>query len=159
MQPRGRVLFAGCDAHSQGPVFGEFRTGKTQICHTLAVVSQLPVSMGGGNGKVAYIDTEGTFRPERIEPIAERFGLDPAECLDNIIVARAHTHEIQFSLLGEVAAKMAEDQFRLLIVDSAMALLRVEFSGRGELADRQQKLGGFLKYANRQSSPVAPSVL
>jgi RecA/RadA recombinase len=50
-------------------VFGEFRTGKTQLCHTLCVTSQLPTSMGGGNGKAAYIDTEGTFRPERVVPI------------------------------------------------------------------------------------------
>ena len=57
--------------------FGEFRTGKTQICHTLCVTCQLPVAMGGGAGKAAYIDTEGTFRPERIKAIAERFNLDP----------------------------------------------------------------------------------
>lgn len=42
-------------------VFGEFRTGKTQLCHTMCVTAQLPTAMGGGNGKVAYIDTEGTL--------------------------------------------------------------------------------------------------
>ena len=57
--------------------FGEFRTGKTQMSHTLCVAAQLPVNMGGANGKAAYIDTEGCFRPERIRSIAERFGLDP----------------------------------------------------------------------------------
>ena len=56
--------------------FGEFRTGKTQLAHTLCVTTQLPKEKGGGNGQVIYIDTEGTFRPERIEQIAERFGLD-----------------------------------------------------------------------------------
>lgn len=121
-------------------VFGEFRTGKTQLAHTLCVTSQLPLEQGGGNGKVAFIDTEGTFRPERIEAIALRFNVDPASILDNIIFARAYTHEQQLSLLTQVCAKMAEDQFRLLIIDSVTALFRVDFSGRGELADRQQRL-------------------
>ena len=53
--------------------------------------------MGGGAGKVAYIDTEGTFRPDRIIPIAERFGVDPAAVLDNIVVARVYTHEHQMN--------------------------------------------------------------
>lgn len=80
-------------------VFGEFRTGKTQLSHTLAVTSQLPIEMGGGNGKVAFIDTEGTFRPDRIVPIAERYGLNKDEALDNIIYARAFTHEHQAQLI------------------------------------------------------------
>jgi meiotic recombination protein DMC1 len=63
---------------------GACRTGKTQICHTLCVTTQMPRSMGGGAGKVAYIDTEGTFRPDRIIPIAERFGVDPAAVLENV---------------------------------------------------------------------------
>uniref|UniRef100_A0A803NAG3 RecA family profile 1 domain-containing protein n=1 Tax=Chenopodium quinoa TaxID=63459 RepID=A0A803NAG3_CHEQI len=97
---------------------------------------QLPTSMKGGNGKVAYIDTEGTFRPDRIVPIAERFGLDAATVLDNIIYARACTYyEYQYNLLLVLAAKMAKEPFRLLIVDSVIALFRVDFSGRGELAE------------------------
>ena len=74
-------------------IFGEFRCGKTQLSHTMSVIAQLPKDMGGADGKVAYIgrlltltsklllmslvDTEGTFRPERIAQIAERFGVDP----------------------------------------------------------------------------------
>lgn len=57
-------------------IFGEFRTGKTQLCHTLCVTSQLPLDQGGGEGKALYIDTEGTFRPQRLVSIAERFGLE-----------------------------------------------------------------------------------
>ena len=68
--------------------FGEFRCGKTQLSHTLCVTSQLPESDGGANGKAAYIDTEGTFRPERLKAIATRFGLDPEEVLENVIYAR-----------------------------------------------------------------------
>ncbi|PUZ43683.1 hypothetical protein GQ55_8G027700 [Panicum hallii var. hallii] len=120
------------------------RSGKTQLAHTLCVSTQLPIHMHGGNGKVAYIDTEGTFRPERIVPIAERFGMDANTVLDNIIYARAYTYEHQYNLLLGLAAKMAEEPFRLLIVDSVIALFRVDFSGRGELAERQQKLAQML---------------
>jgi DNA repair protein RAD51 len=61
-------------------LFGEFRTGKTQLCHTLAVTCQLPMDKGGGEGKALYIDTEGTFRPERLVDIAARFGMS-SECV------------------------------------------------------------------------------
>jgi meiotic recombination protein DMC1 len=77
-------------------------------------------------------------------PIAERFGMDANAVLDNIIYARAYTYEHQYNLLLGLAAKMAEEPFRLLIVDSVIALFRVDFSGRGELAERQQKLAQML---------------
>eukprot|EP01061_Rhynchopus_euleeides_P019840 TRINITY_DN3254_c3_g1_i1.p1 TRINITY_DN3254_c3_g1~~TRINITY_DN3254_c3_g1_i1.p1 ORF type:complete len:358 (+),score=187.23 TRINITY_DN3254_c3_g1_i1:130-1203(+) len=140
------LLGGGIETMSITEAFGEFRTGKTQIAHTLCVTSQLPRSMGGGNGKVAFVDTEGTFRPERIKPIAERFGLEAEAALENIIVARAFTHEHQGALLALLGAKMVEDQFKLLIIDSMTALFRVDFSGRGELAERQQKLGRMLSH-------------
>ena len=136
-----KVLGGGIETMSITEVFGEFRTGKTQLCHTLCVTSQLPINQGGGEGKVAFIDTEGTFRPERIPAIAERFGLDPDETLDNILYARAFTHEQQMELIQMIGAHMTEEQFRVLIIDSITALFRVDFSGRGELADRQQRLG------------------
>lgn len=141
-----QLLGGGIESRAITEAFGEFRTGKTQIGHTLCVTSQLPTQMGGGNGKAVYVDTEGTFRPERIRPIAERFGLDAGAVLDNILVARAYTHEHQSHLLSMVAAKMAEEQFSLLVVDSITALFRVDFSGRGELAERQQKLGKMMSH-------------
>lgn len=100
--------------------------------------------MGGGNGRVAFIDTENTFRPERIIEICARFDLNAEDVLDNIVVARAYTSEHQCELLDHVAARMAADRFALLIVDSATALFRVDFTGRGELACRQQKLNQFM---------------
>jgi meiotic recombination protein DMC1 len=136
-----QLLGGGIESMAITEAFGEFRTGKTQLALTLCVTCQLPTSMGGGNGKAIYVDTEATFRPERIRPIAERYGLDPDAALDNIFVARAYTHDHQAHLLAMAAAKMAEDQVCLLIVDSITALFRVDFSGRGELAERQQKLG------------------
>ncbi|GAV83096.1 Rad51 domain-containing protein, partial [Cephalotus follicularis] len=95
--------------------FGEFRSGKTQLEHTLCISTQLPTNMHGGNGNVAYIDTEGTLQPDRIMPIAERFGMDPGAVLDNIIYARAYTYEHQYNLLFGLAAKMSEEPFRLLV--------------------------------------------
>ncbi len=67
-----KLLQGGIETGSITEIFGEFRTGKTQICHTLAVTCQLPVDMGGGEGKCLWIDTEGTFRPERLLAVAER---------------------------------------------------------------------------------------
>ncbi|RNF11446.1 putative meiotic recombination protein DMC1 [Trypanosoma rangeli] len=141
-----QLLGGGIESMSITEAFGEFRTGKTQIAHTLCVTCQMPTSMGGGNGKAIYVDTEATFRPERIKPIASRFGLDADAVLNNILVARAYTHEHQMHLLSMVAAKMAEDQFGLLVVDSITALFRVDFSGRGELAERQQKLAKMMSH-------------
>lgn len=136
-----RLLGGGLESNSITEAFGEFRTGKTQIAHTLCVTCQLPLERGGGNGKAVFIDTEATFRPDRIKPIAERFGMNPETVLDNILVARAFTHEHQANLIAGVAAKMAEEQYALIVIDSITALFRTDFSGRGELAERQQKLG------------------
>ncbi|XP_073267014.1 meiotic recombination protein DMC1 homolog [Populus alba] len=75
-QALDELLGGGVETSAITEAFGEFRSGKTQLAHTLCVSTQLPTNMHGGNGKVAYIDTEGTFRPDRIVPIAERFGMD-----------------------------------------------------------------------------------
>lgn len=99
---------------------------------------------GGGAGKVCYIDTENTFRPERIKAIAERFGLNPEDVLDNIIVARAYTSEHQSKMVTEAASHFICSPFRMLIIDSLMALWRVDYTGRGTLADRQQNLNHHL---------------
>ncbi|KAH9057979.1 Rad51-domain-containing protein [Lactarius deliciosus] len=128
-------------------VYGEYRTGKTQLAHTMSVVAQLPPELGGASGKVAYIDTEGTFRPDRIKSIADRFGVNGDMALENILYgpkamsARAYNSEHQMELINECSQRFAEDKdFRLIIVDSIMALFRVDFSGRGELSERQQKV-------------------
>lgn len=84
-----------------------------------------------------YIDTENTFRPERIKQIANRFDLDPEGVLNNIMVGRAFTVDSLITLLMQAAGYMIEDTFALLVVDSIMAPFRVDFSGRGELAERQ----------------------
>jgi len=96
--------------------------------------------MGGGEGKCLYIDTEGTFRPVRLLAVAERFGLDGEEVLDNVAYARAYNADHQLELLVQAAAMMSESRFALLIVDSLTSLYRTDFAGRGELSARQTHL-------------------
>jgi meiotic recombination protein DMC1 len=94
----------------------------------------------------AFIDTEGTFRPDRIRAIAERYGIDGEACLDNIIVARAWNSDHQMELMTEIAARFVQEKgvYRLLVVDSIISLFRCDYTGRGELAERQQKLNQML---------------
>lgn len=139
------LLGGGIETGSITELFGEFRTGKSQICHTLAVTCQLPTSMGGGEGKCLYIDTEGTFRPVRLLAVAERYGLNGEEVLDNVAYARAYNADHQQQLLLTASALMSESRFALLIVDSCTALYRTDFNGRGELSARQGHLGKFLR--------------
>ncbi|KAK7113075.1 meiotic recombination protein DMC1/LIM15 homolog [Littorina saxatilis] len=141
-----KLLGGGIESMAITEAFGEFRTGKTQLSHTLCVTAQLPTETGYTGGKVVFIDTENTFRPDRLRSIADRFNLDQSAVLDNVLYARAYTSEHQYELMDFVAAKFYEEPgvFKLMIVDSIMALFRVDFSGRGELADRQQKLAQLL---------------
>lgn len=82
------LLDGGVETGSITELFGEFRTGKTQLCHQLCVTCQLPFNQGGGEGKALYIDTEGTFRPERCLAIAERYGLNGEDVLGMSEVSR-----------------------------------------------------------------------
>ncbi|KAJ6504405.1 Rad51-domain-containing protein [Mycena vulgaris] len=147
-------------SYAQRSVYGEFRTGKTQLAHTMSVVAQLPPDLGGASGRVAYIDTEGTFRPDRIKSIAERFGVDGNMALENILYARAFNSEHQMELINECSLRFAEDKdFKLLIVDSIMALFRTDYSGRGELSERQQKLGQMLSKLTKLSEEYNIAIL
>ncbi|XP_040985576.1 meiotic recombination protein DMC1/LIM15 homolog [Aquila chrysaetos chrysaetos] len=141
-----KLLGGGIESMAITEAFGEFRTGKTQLSHTLCVTAQLPGPNGYTGGKIIFIDTENTFRPDRLRDIADRFNVDHDAVLDNVLYARAYTSEHQMELLDYVAAKFHEEAgiFKLLIIDSIMALFRVDFSGRGELAERQQKLAQML---------------
>ncbi|RUS17608.1 DNA repair and recombination protein rada [Endogone sp. FLAS-F59071] len=154
-----KLLGGGIETGSITEVFGEFRTGKSQLCHTLAVTCQLPFDMGGGEGKCLYIDTEGTFRPTRLLSIAQRFGLNGEDVLDNVAYARAYNTDHQMALLVQASAMMAESRFSLLVVDSAMALYRTDFSGRGELAARQMHLARFMRNLQRLADEFGVAVV
>lgn len=132
------LLGGGFETGAITECFGEFGSGKTQIAHTLAVMSQ-KIS---DDAVTVYIDTENTFRPERITQFAKGAGMDPEKVLKNIQVARAYNSDHQMLLVEKVddLIKKKGLNVKLVIVDSLTAHFRAEFIGRGTLADRQQKL-------------------
>jgi DNA repair protein RadA len=139
------LLGGGFETQSICEVFGEFGSGKTQIGHQLAVNTILPLSQGGLNGEVFYIDTEDTFRPERIAQMAEAVGMSPQDALDRIHVARAYNSAHQMLLVDEIKRMSKSIDVKLVIVDSLTSHFRAEYVGRGMLAPRQQKLNRHLK--------------
>ena len=171
------LLGGGVETQSITEVYGEFGAGKSQVTHQLAVNVQLPAEHGGLEGSAIFIDSEDTFRPERIEQmvagldddvledtmefhdVAEEGEGDPTDeamfddlvesVLDKIHVAKAFNSNHQILLAEkaqEIAGETQDDEFpvRLLAVDSLTAHFRAEYVGRGELADRQQKLNKHL---------------
>lgn len=108
------LLGGGVETGQITEIFGEFRCGKTQICHTLCVACQLGIDRGGAESKALYIDTEGTFRPERLVDIARRYGLNHEDVLENVTYARAYNAEHQERLLTEAAAVFCESRYALL---------------------------------------------
>ncbi|MDD1713337.1 MAG: DNA repair and recombination protein RadA [Methanoregulaceae archaeon] len=142
------LLGGGLETQAITEMYGEFGSGKSQIVHQMAVNVQLPEDLGGLAGSAVYIDTENTFRPERIEQMVNGLGIedaDPQDFLQNIHVARAHTSDHQMLLVEtarERAAEMRDSDrpVRIFIIDSLTAHFRAEYAGRGTLATRQQKL-------------------
>jgi len=134
------LLGGGLETQSITEAAAEFGSGKTQIGLQLCVNATLPVEKGGLNSHVVFIDSENTFRPERVAQIAQAAGADPKETLDKIHVARAFNSAHQIMLV-EKAHQLARDHpVKLLIVDSLTSHFRAEFVGRGTLANRQSKL-------------------
>ena len=139
------LLSGGFETQALVEVYGEFGSGKTQIGHQLAVNCTMPVDQGGLDGDVFYIDTEDTFRPERITQMARGHGLDPEEVLERIHVARAYNSAHQMLLAEEIKRMSRGTNVKMIIVDSLTSHFRAESVGRGMLASRQQKLNKHLK--------------
>lgn len=134
------LIGGGVESQSIMEFFGEFGSSKTQVCFQLAVNATLPEEKGGLDSDVIIIDSENTFRPERIIQMATYLGADPEETLKRIHIARAFNSQHQV-LLVEKAMDLAKDmKVRLLIVDSLTSHFRAEYVGRGALAERQQVL-------------------
>lgn len=146
-----RLLEGGLDTKSITEFHGEFGSGKSQIVQQLAVTVQLPVEKGGLDGACLYIDTEGVFRPERVNQMAIYLGLKPKEVLKKIIYAEAFTSEHQTVLLNNCEDVIAENGVRLIVVDSLTAHFRSEYPGRETLAPRQQNINKFLHKLKRLS--------
>lgn len=134
------LLGGGLETQTITEFFGEYGSGKSQMCHQLCVNVQLPPEQGGLGGGALYIDTENTFRTERIVQMAKHLGLDPEEASRNIILAEAYTSDHQMFLLENADKVIKENGLRLIIIDSLTSHFRSEYLGREMLAERQQKL-------------------
>jgi DNA repair protein RadA len=139
-----KLLGGGVETQALTEFIGEFGSGKTQLCLTLSVIAQLPLEKGGLNGKVVYIDTEGTFIPERVFEIAGSLGLDAHQTLENIFLARAYNSSHQSLLIEHLSQFCPENDVKLVVVDSMIGHFRGEYIGRETLSERQQALNNQL---------------
>jgi len=135
-----RILAGGIETQTITEFYGEYGSGKSQICHQLCVNVQLPPERGGLNGSALYVDTENTFRTERIVQMARHLGLNPEQVVKNIIYAEAYTSDHQMFLLDNADEVIKTNNVKLIVVDSLTAHFRSEYLGREMLASRQQKL-------------------
>ncbi len=138
------LLGGGIETRTITEFYGAFGSGKTQICHQLSVNVQLPPERGGLEARAAYVDTEGTFRWERIEAMARGLDLDPDKVMENILYVRAVNSDHQMAVVDELMSKIPEENIRLVVVDSVTGHFRAEYPGRENLASRQQKLNRHL---------------
>jgi DNA repair protein RadA len=138
------LLGGGIETQTITEFYGEYGSGKSQMCHQLCVNVQLPPERGGLGGAALYIDTENTFRTERIVQMARHLGLDPEEVVKNIVFAEAYTSDHQMFLVDNADKVVKENGIRLIIVDSLTSHFRSEYLGREMLAERQQKLNKHL---------------
>jgi len=153
-----KLLGGGIETQSITEVYGRFGSGKSQLSFQLAVNVQKPESEGGLGGACLFIDTESTFRPERVQQIAEANEMDSDEVLKNIFVAKAFNADHQMLLAEKANEIIEEHNIKLIIVDSLTSRFRSDFMGRGTLAGRQQKLNQHMhtlkKWADLYNIPV-----
>jgi DNA repair protein RadA len=138
-------LKTGIETQAMSEIAGEFGSGKSQLCYTLCVTANMPGDKEGLGGNVIFIDTENTFRPERIHQIAENRGInDPEQILIKIYVCKIFNSGHLELIIQNLGKSIHEYKAKLIIVDSIISLYRAEFTGRGTLADRQQRLNTML---------------
>jgi len=143
------LLGGGIETMTITEFYGEYGTGKSQVCHQLGVNVQLPPEKGGLDGSCLYIDTENSFRPERITTMATHLGLDPEAVLNRIVVAEAYNSDHQILILERADEVIKSNGVKLLIVDSLTSHFRSEYLGRDTLVVRQQKLNSHLHKLER----------
>jgi DNA repair protein RadA len=143
------LFLGGIETQAVTEFYGEFGSGKTQICHTLCISAQLPVEERGLGAGVLYIDTESTFRPERIAQIAKSRGMNTDTMLSNIHVAKVYNASHLELIIKALGNLIQQNGIKLVVVDSIISLHRAEFVGRGTLSERQQKLNGIMHRLKR----------
>jgi DNA repair protein RadA len=145
------LLNGGFESQAVTELAGEFGSGKSQICHTLCVAASKLVESNqcGDSGNIIFIDSENTFRADRIHQIAEERELDPFPILEKIFHCKVYSSEHLESVIDDLDKSIEQYNAKLVIIDSIMSLHRAEFSGRGTLAERQQRLGKMLSKLRR----------
>jgi len=143
-------LKGGIETQAISEFAGEFGSGKSQICYTLCVTANLPKEKGGIGGNVIFIDTENTFRPERVRQIAENRGAnDPDNILKQIYVCKIFNSGHLELIIHHLGKSIQEYHSKLVLIDSLISLHRAEFVGRETLAIRQQRLNLMLHKLTR----------
>ena len=143
------LIGGGLETMTITEFYGEFGTGKSQICHQLCINVQLPPGKGGLGGNALYIDTENTFRPERIVQMTRKTDLDPDKVVSNIVVAEAYNSDHQILILEKADQIIKSHNVKLIVIDSLTGHFRSEYLGRESLAARQQKLNSHLHRLER----------
>jgi transcription termination factor NusA len=154
-----KILGGGFQTGKLTEVYGPFKSGKTNLAHTISVTIQLPKERGGIEGSVAYIDTENTFSKEKIKRIAKRFGLNQDEVLSKIYHARIYSSDHQTQMIMKAETLCKTRNVRLIVLDSLMALLRNEYVGIGSLAKRQGVLNNMIHGLSRVAETYNCAVL
>jgi len=154
-----KILGGGFQTGKLTEVYGPFKSGKTNLAHTISVTIQLPKERGGIEGSVAYIDTENTFSKEKVKRIAKRFGLNQDEVLSKIYHARIYSSDHQSQMIMKAETLCKTRNVRLIILDSLMALLRNEYVGIGSLAKRQGVLNNMIHGLSRVAETYNCAVL
>jgi len=154
-----RILGGGFQTGKLTEVYGPFKSGKTNLAHTIAVTIQLPKKKGGLGSTVAYIDTENTFSKEKIKRIAKRFGLEPKKVLSQIYHARIYSSDHQMQMIQKAETLCKTRNVRLIVLDSLMALLRAEYVGIGMLARRQGVLNNMIHGLSRVAETYNCAIL
>lgn len=144
-----KLLGGGIETQAITEVYGQFASGKSQLGFQLAVNVQLPLEKGGLGKNCLFVDTENTFSPARVVQISRAMKLDPEKILKNIFVARAYNSEHQVFLVDKAVEMIEEKNIGLIIIDSLTSHFRSDYTGRGELAPRQQKMNKHLHTLQR----------
>jgi DNA repair protein RadA len=153
------LLGGGFEVNAITEIYGEFGSGKNQICHTSSVMVQQKRTEGGLEGGVIYIDTENTFRPERIVSISKARNIDYVSVLENIVVAKAFNSAHQELIIHEIGKIIENNSIKLLVLDSAISHYRAEYLGRGTLSERQQKINRLMHILIRISETYKIAVI
>ncbi len=134
------LLGGGVETMAITEMYGKFSSGKSQLGFQLVVNAQKSPEEGGLGSGVLFVDSEATFRPDRIVQLAKAADMDPTVVLKNIHVARAENSDHQIILLEKAEETIEKNNIRLIVIDSLTSHFRSDYIGRGALSERQQKL-------------------